>query len=119
MPGFNNDGKAVMLNALRSAVDGISLHSASPSTTGANELSGNGYSRQAVTTADFNTVATGAFTTNKDFTFTTAASQTITHIGLWDDTLFLGGGAITGDTAANAEGSFVLQSGTSINLNAA
>jgi hypothetical protein len=121
MPGFNNDGKAVMLGALRTAITHISLHSASPSTTGANELSGNGYARWAIVTADdFSAVSAGAFTTLVDETFTTAPSQTITHIGIWGaGPTFYGGGTITGDTAANAEGAFILKEGTSINLNAA
>ena len=122
MPGFNNDGKAVMLGALRTAITHISLHSASPSTTGANEVTGGSpaYARVAVTASDWDAVATGAFLLSEDTPFNGPASGTASHIGLWGSgPTFYGGGAITGDTAFNAEGAFILKAGTSVNLNAA
>lgn len=118
MPGFNNSGKAIMLGALRAEITHISIHTDNPSTTGTQEVSGGGYARWAVDTGDFNTVSGGAFTTNKDHEFSGPANEDATHVGIWDGSTFLGGGAITGDNLFNAEGKFILQSGTSFNLNA-
>jgi len=121
MPGFNNDGKAVMLGALRTAITHISLHSSSPSTTGANEVTGGdpAYARVAVTATDWTAVDAGAFELDADQPFSGPASGNCTHFGIWGSgPTFYGGGAITGDTTFNAEGDFILKAGTSIDLNA-
>ena len=119
MPGFNNYGKALMLNEVRNVATHISLHSGDTGDAGLNEISGGGYARWAVTTADFTAVSEGAFLTNADHTFDAEPAQSAPYIGLWDNSNFIGGGAVTGDTEANAEGEIVLKAGTSINLNAA
>jgi hypothetical protein len=117
MPGYNTDGKAIMLGALRAAIDEISLHSSDPGNNGANEVSGGTYARWAVDTGDFTAVSGGAFATNDDHEFDGPAAGAATHFGIWADSTFVGAGAITGDTQFNSEGKFVLQSGTALDLN--
>jgi len=124
MPGFNNSGKAVMLGALRTAITHISLHTASPGTTGLNEVSGGdepAYSRKSVQASDWTAVDAGSFEldADKDLEFRGPNNGDCTHFGIWGSgPTFYGGGAITGDTKFNAEGDFILKAGTSIDLNA-
>lgn len=56
----------------------LMLHSASPSTTGANEFSGGGYARQAMT---WNAASSGSKTNSGSATFTTSGSTAATHFG--------------------------------------
>lgn len=58
----------------------ISLHTASPSTTGANEASGGSYARVAVT---WNAASGGAVTNSGTVTINAPASTTFTHVGVW------------------------------------
>lgn len=64
----------------------ISLHSADPSTTGASELSGNAYARQAVT---FGAASAGSKKNSTAPAFGPASPSAwtaATHIGIWDAT---------------------------------
>lgn len=74
-----------MLDAL--PIDGMSLHSAFPGSTGANELSGSGYARQ---TTSFNAAAGGVRTLATAETFTVGAGHTVRWVGLWSSTTFRG-----------------------------
>lgn len=58
----------------------VSLHSASPSTTGANEATGGGYARQAET---WNAAASNAKTNLGALSFTTTGATAYTHFGTW------------------------------------
>jgi hypothetical protein len=59
----------------------VSLHTASPSTTGANENPATGgYARQA---CSWNAASGGAKTNSSSLTFTTLGSTAVTHIGAW------------------------------------
>lgn len=62
----------------------LSLHTAAPGQTGANEVTGNGYARVAVA---FGTDTNGAGSNSGAVTFTGPTPSTwgtITHIGVWD-----------------------------------
>lgn len=63
----------------------VALHTGDPGETGAaNELSGNGYARQAAT---FSTASGGATANTGNLTFgpnTTTAWGVITHLSVWD-----------------------------------
>ena len=104
------------LAARQAALDGIlaakvSLHSADPSTTGANYISAGG--KQAATFNAANGSAERVL--NADVTFTgLAPSATVTYFGAWDSagTGFLCGAALTGDQAANAAGEYTLKGTT-------
>lgn len=58
----------------------VSLHTASPSTTGANEASGGSYARLACT---WNASSGGSKTNSSSLTFTTSGSTANTHFGTW------------------------------------
>src|ERR1700750_487503 len=72
----------------------ISLHTASPSTTGANEVAGGSYVRQS---GSFAAASGGTNATNGTLTFASMPSCTVTHVGFWDASTngnFLWGGAL-------------------------
>ena len=119
---YTDAAKNSMINSLVGkaaavVVDGASLHTADPSTTGANEVTGGGYARVAVGEADW-AVANGVATLQNDKTFAGPASSGATHFGLWDAGVFVGGGSTSGDQTFNAAGELVLKAGTTIDLNA-
>lgn len=58
----------------------LSLHSADPGTTGASELSGGGYARQAIV---FSTWASGSTSNNAAISVPNAGTTAVTHIGIW------------------------------------
>ena len=58
----------------------VSLHTASPSTTGVNEVAGGTYARVAVT---WNSPSGGAVTNSNSLTINVPASTTVTHVGIW------------------------------------
>ena len=118
--GWTNNAKDGMLTQVRGRVTDLSIHTADPTTVGDNEVTGGSpaYARVAVTAADFTVANDGAFTLNNDKPFSGPAGASATFYGAWDGVTFLGGGAITGDTLFNAEGDFVLKTGTAMDLNA-
>lgn len=60
----------------------VSLHSATPGTTGANENAATGgYARQA---CSWNAAASGSKTNSTALTFTTSGTVAVTHAGTWD-----------------------------------
>lgn len=86
---------AAAANAALNGLDGtgatntmthVSLHTASPSTTGANENANTGsYARQACT---WNTAASSAKTNSTALTFSTAGSVAVTHVGTWNNATY-------------------------------
>ena len=58
----------------------ISLHTATPGTTGASEATGGGYARQA---CSWNAAAASSKTNSSALTFATTALAPITHVGGW------------------------------------
>ena len=62
------------------------LHTASPSTTGANEnANSGGYARQATT---WNAASSGSKTNSGSLSFTTGGSVAVTHVGQWSSTTY-------------------------------
>ncbi len=74
----------------------LSLHTASPGTTGANEVADVNYARQDIT-ASMGTPASKSVSNTSAVTFPQAAAgYTVTHWGLWDQSgTFIDGGAFT------------------------
>ena len=68
-------------------VDTMSLHSGFPGATGANELTGSGYARQACA---LNAASGGVRSLSAPVTFTTGAGHTVRWLGLWSGTTFRG-----------------------------
>lgn len=75
----------------------LSMHTASPGTTGANEVSGGSYGRVATT---WGTVAAGSVT-GSQVTINIPASTTIVYWGLWD--AVSGGNYYDGGTLPSSE----------------
>lgn len=75
----------VMLDAV--TIDAMSLHSGFPGATGANELTGGGYARQATA---FNAASGGVRTLTSAETFTVGAGHTVRWVGLWNSATFRG-----------------------------
>lgn len=81
----------------------ISLHTASPGTTGASEVSGGAYARVATTWA----AASAGSRTGSQVTVNVPASTTITHFGIWDAATggnYLGGGPLSASETFAAAG---------------
>jgi hypothetical protein len=91
----------------------LSLHDDDPGDTGAHEIAGGSYSRKVPSMA---AASNKQIANNAAIDFTGMPATTVTHIGVWDGSTFLGGGALTspraygpGDTATIAIGQFVAQ----------
>lgn len=81
----------------------VSLHTASPSTTGANETANSGsYARQA---CSWNAASSGSKTNSTSLTFSTLGSVAVTHFGTWSSAAYGAGtyaigGALTASVTA-------------------
>ncbi len=88
----------------------VSLHTADPGTTGASEVSGGSYAKQATTwgaSVDGSGGDAGkAVSTGSDVTFTIPASTTVAYFGVWNaaGSTFLWGAALTPSVTINANG---------------
>jgi hypothetical protein len=104
---------AAAANAALNGLDGtgstntmthVSLHTASPGTTGASENANTGsYARQACT---WTAAASSAKTNSTALTFSTAGSVAVTHIGTWNRATYGAGtysiGAALGSSVTSA-----------------
>lgn len=89
---------AAAANAALNGLDGtgasntmthVSLHSATPGTTGASENANSGsYARQA---CSWNAAASSAKTNSTALTFSTLGSVAVTHFGTWNSVTYGGG----------------------------
>ncbi len=73
----------------------LSLHTADPGTTGANEVTGGSYARQAIT---FSSASNGSQTSTNAQTFTNMPAVTLAGTGIWSTATagnYLGGGPAT------------------------
>ena len=86
-----------MLNSL--TITHASLHTGDPSTTGANEVAGGTYARQAVTMA---AASNGTRSASNQPVFNVPAATTISHIGLWNSSTFLGSADPVDEVFSNA-----------------
>jgi hypothetical protein len=80
MSGLVDAGKNLMLNGFSSGATFVSLHTSSPSTNGANEVSASPYTREAVSWAS---AASGSLQNSAQVVFDVPGSTTITHLGYW------------------------------------
>jgi hypothetical protein len=90
----------------------ISLHTADPGATGANEATGGSYARQS---AGYAAASGGACALSGTVSFTALASGTYTHMGLWDSTgtpKFLQGAAFASSATVSAGGTVNVTSAT-------
>lgn len=77
----------------------VSLHSAEPGSTGANEVTGSNYERQVPT---WGAASGGLATTTEAMTFMVGAGNEVTHYGTWGT-----GGVFHGGKPVTVEGNFV------------
>lgn len=76
---YNNTSKDVALDAIGAAATWISLHTADPGTTGANEVVGGAYARVQTTWA----AAAASSKTGSQVTINVPAGATVTHWAAW------------------------------------
>ena len=89
----------------------VSLHTADPGETGASEVSGGSYARQA---GSFSVASGGAVENDANINFTDMPATTVTHVGVWDAASagnFLWGGALSASKTTNAGDTFQIASG--------
>jgi len=103
---LNDAALELMADALAAEVTHLSLHSSTPNSSGSNEVTGGGYSRQSVT---WNVDQDGDLTLASTVSFSGPSEGTVTHVGLWDASSsgnFYGAFALSGDTAFNSAGQY-------------
>ena len=104
---FSNTGIDDALAGIAAAGTFISLHTASPGVTGANEVTGGSYARVATTWGG----ASGSADAGSQVTLNVPASTTITHFGIWtlgSGGQYLGGGALPNSEAYTGAGTYLL-----------
>lgn len=96
----------------------VSLHTATPGTTGASENANTGsYARQA---CSWNAASGGNMTNSSSLTFSTAGSVAVTHIGTWSSGTYAGGNyAIGGALASSVTAASITIAPGAITLSAA
>lgn len=101
---FNNTSLAI-------ATPFVSLHTADPGETGANEVTGGSYARQS---GSFGAASGGAISSDAGVSFTGMPAATITHVGVWDASTagnFLWGGALAASKTTNSGDTFTIATG--------
>lgn len=89
----------------------VSLHTGDPGTTGASEVVGGSYGRQAAPAV---ASSSGTYTSNANIDFTSMPAATVTHVGIWDAVSsgnFLTGGALSASKSVGAGDTFRIASG--------
>ena len=89
--------RSLMLDSV--TITHASLHTADPGTAGDFEVSGSGYARQVVT---MSAAANGLRAAANQPVFSVPAATTVAHIGLWNNTTFLGSADPVDETFTNA-----------------
>lgn len=90
----------------------ISLHTADPGTTGADEVTGGSYGRQGDTV--FSAAASLASDNDSAISFTGMPSATVTHVGIWDSESsgeFLCGGSLGASKSVDAGDTVTISAG--------
>ena len=111
--GFTDAVKNAMLDLIdetggSQSITHVSLHTADPGTTGANEVTGGSYARVAVTWGD---AASGIKANTGDLEFNVPSGTTVTHVGGWSASsggTFRGGGEVVDGNGDAVEQEFTL-----------
>lgn len=104
---FSNTSIDDAIAGITAAATWISLHTASPATTGANEVSGGSYARVQTT---WGAPATSA-SLGSQVTINVPASTTITHFGIWSAVTagtYHGGAALPASETYGGAGTYLL-----------
>lgn len=105
--GFTVTAENAAVTGVKNAGNHISLHTADPGDTGASEVTGGTYAREATT---WGTVASSAVT-GSAVTSNVPAGTTITHWGLWTAVSggsFLYGGPLAAPESFGSNGTYSL-----------
>lgn len=106
----SDSAKNLMLDAaLQGATIYMSLHTADPGTSGANEVTGGSYGRQE---AVFGAASAGQSSNTGTVVWTGMPAGTITHCGVWRGLTFLFGAALTQSRALAAGDGFFFAAGS-------
>lgn len=116
MPGLNATARNAMLDATAATwpPDTVSLHTADPgngTSPNAGEVSGGSpaYARKAVTWA---AASAGSKASNAAVVFDVPASTTVSHIGYWRSSTFLGSRALSANETFTGQGTYTIASGS-------
>lgn len=105
---LSNTAKHAMLEGpgLASLATRASLHTASPGTTGANEVAGGSYARKPIT---WNAATGGELDSSNQPVFDVPGSTTVTHFGLWTTGgTYLGGDELSAPETFATAGTYTL-----------
>lgn len=94
-------------NAIAGMITATSLHSADPSTTGANEISGGTYARKTPT---YGAASGSVADVSASLVFDVPAGKTVSHYGLWAGATFIGGAALSASETYGGNGTYTLTS---------
>lgn len=112
MAGLTDAELALLGDALEPRLVWMSLHNADPGAGGANEISGSGYARQAVT---FTSDGDGDLTLDAPASFDGPASEPVHSIGFWSANsagTFRGAWPRSGDATFSTGGEYNVTAGT-------
>jgi hypothetical protein len=104
---FSNTAIDDAITGITAAATWISLHTASPATTGANEVSGGAYARVQTTWG----AAAASASLGTQVTINVPASTTITHFGIWSAAsagTYHGGAALPAPETYGGAGTYLL-----------
>lgn len=104
---FSNTAIDDAITGITAVATFISLHTASPGVTGANEVSGGSYIRVATTWA----AAAASASLGSQVTINVPASTTITHFGIWTTSTagtYHGGAALPAPETYGGAGTYLL-----------
>lgn len=105
---FSNAAKNTMLDHIGGLAVFVSLHTADPATTGANEVVGGAYTRESVT---WNASAGGNLDSSNQPVFDVPGGTTITHVGFWSAAsggVWYGGDQLDAPETYGSDGQFTL-----------
>lgn len=111
MAGLVAAGKNLMLTGFTGSATYVSLHTADPSTNGANEVTGGSYSRES---AAWGSPADGAVSNGSSIVFDVPGSTTITHLGYWSASTsgtFYGSRALDANQTYATAGTYTISAG--------
>lgn len=106
MAGPTTEARNRAVDAVAGTVTHISLHTADGGSDGGNEVTGGSYARK---TAAYPS-ASSASSDISSVVFDVPASTTVSHYGLWDDSTWLGGAALSESKAFSQAGTLTLTS---------
>lgn len=111
---LSTNGRNTAVDGLATAATSVSLHTADPGTTGANEVTGGtpAYARKTPTWA---AAAGGSRALQGTVVFDVPSGVTVSHFGLWNGTTFLGGDVLRDGSNNPASANFSAQGTYTLN----